>query len=189
MSGDRTEAIGAAVEPILVAAGYDLEEVVLLTPPGRRDVRVVIDKDGGAPLDELADLSRELGAVLDAADVMGEQHYELELTTPGIGRQLTRPRHWRRAAGRTAKIEYTVDGSAAELTGRIGALDGADAGDPESVTVVKADKGRISTVNVPLAAVTSAVVDVDFRRPGEAELRACGLDDAEIARRRTPNET
>ncbi|GEE02505.1 ribosome maturation factor RimP [Gordonia spumicola] len=178
MSGDKTEKIGAVVEPVLTAAGYDLEEVALLTPPGRRDVRIVVDRDGGASLDALADLSRSLDEALDAANVLGEQPYDLEVTTPGVGRPLTLERHWRRSAGRSVKIQYTADGSDHDTVARIGRIaDGV-------LTLVKADKGRLSTVQVPLDTVTRAVVDVDFRRPGEAELRACGLDDVEIARRR-----
>lgn len=70
MSGEaRTEQIGELVAPLLDRLGFDLEEVVLLTPPGRRDIRIVVDRDGGATLDELADVSREIETVLDAADV------------------------------------------------------------------------------------------------------------------------
>ncbi|MEJ9079219.1 ribosome maturation factor RimP [Gordonia malaquae] len=178
MSGDKTELIGTVVEPVLTDAGYDLEEVALLTPPGRRDVRIVVDRDGGASLDAIAELSRAVDEALEASGVMGEQPYDLELTTPGVGRPLTAERHWRRSTGRTVKVAYTVDGVDNDVVGRIGPIaEGV-------VTLVKADKGRLSTVDVVLDTVTRAVVDVDFRRPGEAELRACGLDDAEIARRR-----
>lgn len=182
MSGDKTEAIGVVVEPILADAGYDLEEIAVLTPPGRRDIRVVVDRDGGAALDALADLSRRLDEALEAADLMGSSPYDLEVTTPGIGRPLTLPRHWRRNAGRSVKVEYRSDGGSTTATARIGRLEG------DTVTLVTAVKGRITTVDVDLATVDKAVVDVDFRRPGEAELRACGLDDDEIARRRAPAE-
>ncbi|MGO3325191.1 ribosome maturation factor RimP [Gordonia sp. (in: high G+C Gram-positive bacteria)] len=180
MSGVRTEAIGHVVEPILAAAGYDLEEIAVLTPPGRRDIRVVVDRDGGAHLDALADLSRELDAALEATDLMGERPYDLEVTTPGIGRPLTLPRHWRRNQGRSVKVTYTVDGKSTNVLARIGRLDG------DTVTLIKADKGRIQQIELPLEEVQKAMVEVDFRRPGEAELRACGLDDEEIARRRAP---
>ncbi len=178
MSGDKTETIGAVVEPILAVEGYDLEEIALLTPPGRRDVRIVVDRDGGASLDALADLSRALDEAIETSEVMGEQPYDLELTTPGVGRPLTLPRHWRRSTGRSVKVQYTVDGTEHDVVARIGPVS------DEQVTLVRNDKGRLTTIDVPLDAVSRAVVDVDFRRPGEAELRACGLDDDEIARRR-----
>ena len=184
MAADQIAAIGAVAESVLAESGYDLEDVAILTPPGRRDVRIVVDRDGGATLDDLADLSRAVGDALDAAGTMGEAPYELELTTPGIGRPLTLPRHWRRNVGRKVKVEHTADGDAAETVGRIGELG------ERAVTLVLADKGRIRTVELPLDTITSAAVEVDFTRPGEAELRACGLDDAEIARRRErPTET
>jgi ribosome maturation factor RimP len=75
-------------------------EAVKLTSAGRRVLlRVVIDADGGISLDDIAEVSRELSAKLDASDVMGETPYTLEVTSPGTDRPLTQPRHWRRAAG------------------------------------------------------------------------------------------
>ena len=52
------------------------------------------------------------------------------------------------------------------------------------VDIVSNDRGRFRVRTVELDAVTRAVVDVDFSRPGVAELRLCGLDDAQIAQRR-----
>ncbi|GAA4641922.1 ribosome maturation factor RimP [Gordonia humi] len=182
MISDKAEAVGLVVDPIITASGYDLEELLILTPPGRRDVRIVVDRDEGADLDAIAELSRDLGDALEAAGTMGEQPYDLEVTTPGIGRPLTRTRHWRRAVGRLAKVDCVIDGEHTSLVARVGRLVG------DTVTLVKADKGRLSVVDLALGDVEKAVVDVDFRRPGEAELRACGLDDDEIARRRAPAE-
>ena len=60
-------------------------------------LRVVVDADGGPSLDDIAVLSRSLSAELDSSGVMGEDAYTLEVSSPGVDRPLTEPRHWRRA--------------------------------------------------------------------------------------------
>ena len=59
-----------------------------------------MDADGGVSLDDIEQVSRELSAVLDQAAAMGEAPYTLEVSSPGVDRPLTEPRHWRRAVGR-----------------------------------------------------------------------------------------
>lgn len=76
------------------------------------------------------------------------------------------------------KIAYAVDGASHSIEARVGVSD------DHQVTLVIVDKNRIRTVDVAYADISAAVVDVDFSRPGEAALRACGLDDDEVARRR-----
>ncbi|GAC58676.1 ribosome maturation factor RimP [Gordonia hirsuta DSM 44140 = NBRC 16056] len=168
--------IAAAADQVLLRTGYDLEDIRVDGPAGRRRLQIIVDRDGGASLDEVADLSRELSTALDAADVFGDEAYDLEVSTPGIGRPLTLPRHWRRARGR----KVTVRTAAETVAGRV-----ADT-DARTVTLLSNDKGRMSTRDIALSDIDHAVIEVDFTRPGEAELRACGLDDAEISLRRTP---
>jgi len=180
-SAGRIESIDALARPILSDRGYDLEEVAVRPGGERREVRLVVDRDGGAGLDELAEISRDLSAVFDEAGVLGEEPYDLEVTTPGIGRPMTAPRHWRRARGRKVAVTWTGDdGAEQQLTARV-----ADS-DDDAVTLLTNDKGRFTETRIMLASVVSAAVDVDFTRPGQAELRRCGLDDDEIARRRAP---
>src|SRR3954453_12794219 len=115
------------VEPVVAAAGYDLEEVTV-TKAGRRSVvRVVVDSDSGVDLDAVADVSRSVSAVLDGADPLGEQPYVLEVTSPGVERPLTEPRHWRRNIGRKVRAgdregrihEVTDDGVTIEVKGEV----------------------------------------------------------------------
>lgn len=109
----------------MTAAGYDLEDVVV-TAAGRRSVvRVVVDRDGGIDLDAVADVSRAVSDVLDAADAFGDSAYTLEVTSPGVDRPLTEPRHWRRNVGRLVEVdgikarilEVTDQGVALEVAG------------------------------------------------------------------------
>ncbi len=103
--------LAAIVEPVVAAAGYDLESVEV-TPAGRRRlVRVVVDADQGVSLDGVAEVSRAVSAALDDHDgVLGQAPYVLEVTSPGVDRPLTAPRHWQRATGRLVQVPVTGRG-------------------------------------------------------------------------------
>ena len=110
------------LEPVVLARGFDLEEVVV-TPAGKRRVlRVVVDKDGGVDLDDIAGVSTAVAATLDESDAMGAVPYVLEVTSPGVDRPLTLPRHWRRAAERLVRVGIAGVG---DRTGRIVSVDDA----------------------------------------------------------------
>src|ERR1039457_2083189 len=119
--------LAGLLEPALTDLGMDLEGVRVTSAGRRRLLRVVVDADGGVSLDDIEHVSRELSAVLDQAAAMGEAPYTLEVSSPGVDRPLTEPRHWRRAVGRlvTAPLrpaeQPAADGSAdqASVHGRI----------------------------------------------------------------------
>jgi len=115
--------VRAVIEPVVAAAGYDLEDVSLSRAGRRHVVRVLVDADGGVNLDDVAVVSREISAALDAAEERGEEiiagEYQLEVGSPGVDRPLTLPRHWRRNVGRLVAV--TVAGRG--LTGRLTAAD------------------------------------------------------------------
>jgi ribosome maturation factor RimP len=104
---------------VITGAGYDLEDLSLSRAGRRHLLRVLVDADGGIGLDDIAVVSREISRALDVADeaegevLAGE--YQLEVSSPGVDRPLTLPRHWRRNVGRLV----TVNG----LTGRVTAAD------------------------------------------------------------------
>lgn len=155
MSNAKTDATRGRVEEALHAPlgelGLDVEAVELSAAGKRRVLRVAVDKDGGVTLDDVAEATRAVDAVLESSDVMGEQPYLLEVTSRGVDRPLTLPRHWRRNAGRLVKITLVEGGV---VTGRIGASDETSATvevDGEDHTVVYAD-------------VAKALVQVEFNR-------------------------
>ena len=96
--------------------GLDLEAVDLSSAGKRRILRVAIDKDGGVTMDDIADATREVSRVLDETTLMGQQAYTLEVSSPGVERPLTLPRHWRRNAGRLVKVIFR---EGEPMTGRI----------------------------------------------------------------------
>jgi ribosome maturation factor RimP len=102
------EDLAGLLGPVVDAAGLDLE-AVRVSPAGRRRLlRLVVDADGGVGLDQIAEVSRELSGRLDTSGIMGETPYTLEVSSPGIDRPLTEPRHWRRAVGRLVSVPLTA---------------------------------------------------------------------------------
>lgn len=99
--------------PVVQRRGYDLEDLSLTPAGSRRVLRVIVDRDGGVDLDDVAELSREASAALDAQDVLGAAPYVLEVSSPGVDRPLVAPRHWRRAAGRLVNATLADGGSVA----------------------------------------------------------------------------
>jgi ribosome maturation factor RimP len=106
--------------PVVAAAGYDLEDVTV-TPAGRRSlVRVIVDADDGVDLDGVAEVSRAVSDVLDDGDAFAGP-FVLEVSSPGVDRPLTEPRHWRRARGRLVAVQAGDEA----LTGRVTDTSGA----------------------------------------------------------------
>jgi ribosome maturation factor RimP len=120
------ERLKRLLEPVVHALGMDLEGIRVTSAGRRRILRVVVDADGGVSLDDIAIASRELSVRLDSTpemgDAMGEQPYTLEVSSPGVDRPLTQPRHWRRAIGRLVVAPLTGNG-AATAEGRIAGTD------------------------------------------------------------------
>ncbi|MFY1669187.1 ribosome maturation factor RimP [Plantactinospora sp. WMMB334] len=107
-SSTRRLRLRAVIEPVVTAAGYDLEDLSVSRAGRRYVVRVVVDGDGGVSLDAVADVSRLLSKALDEAEETGGDlvagEYQLEVSSPGVDRPLTQPRHWRRNVGRLVKV-------------------------------------------------------------------------------------
>jgi ribosome maturation factor RimP len=115
--------LAAWIGPVVDGAGYDLEELVV-TPAGRRSVvRVVVDRDAGVTLDDIAEVSRAVSEVLDANDDGMGPAYVLEVTSPGVDRPLSEHRHWRRNIGRLVTAPVGPTGGTEEVTGRITGVD------------------------------------------------------------------
>jgi ribosome maturation factor RimP len=164
--------LAGVIQPVVAAAGMDLESVRVTVAGKRRLLRVVVDSDRGVSLDDAADVSREVSATLDATDVMGEVPYTLEVSSPGVDRALTEPRHWRRAVGRLVQAKAEGEGRvqgrvlAADSGGVTIDVDGARRGFPYGAL----GAGRIQVEFGRLPDATADVGDevVGEAAPGEA---------------------
>ena len=148
------------VRPEIAATGYDLEDLTVTAAGKRSVVRVVVDKDGGVTLDELADVSRAISDVLDELDEAEPDAfgttYVLEVSSPGVDRPLTEPRHWRRNVRRL--VTATLRGGG-QVTGRVVAAD-------DDAVVLEVGGAERSLAHSELV---RGNVQVEFSRKGEAE--------------------
>lgn len=148
---DVTDRLMTALAPSVSELGLDLE-FVEVTRAGKHSVlRVAVDKDGGVDMDDIADATRAVSAELDDSDLMGNGSYTLEVSSPGVDRPLTLPRHWRRNASRLVKVTFA--GDAEDVTGRI------VAGDEDGATLLVDDE----EVRVAYADVKKAKVQIEFK--------------------------
>lgn len=148
----RVSAVRERVEPILATRGVDLEDVTI-TMVGRREVvTIVVDRDGGVDLDLIAEVSSDISSALDQSPSLFPGAYVVEVTSPGVDRPLTEPRHWRRALGRLVTVECASQGS---VTGRVNAVTS------NAATLALPDG---TDVDVEFDSVEHARVEVEFDR-------------------------
>lgn len=159
MSTVSPEHVRALLEPVVSALGADLEDVSIRRAGKRSSVVILVDKDGGVDLDEIAALSRSISDVLEGQELFGSQPYVLEVSSPGVGRPLTLPRHWRRNRTRLVEV-VTTDGSI--VSGRIASSDGQRVELEIGTTVRWLQYGDI----------TRAIVQIDFGKKSIVEEEA-----------------
>lgn len=167
MSAAQVRALRSLAEPVVASLDCELEDVTLRQAGRRRQVRIVVDHDGGLSLDLVAEISRALSAQLDDSNLLGETPYVLEVTSPGVDRPLTSPRHWQRAVGRLVAVDLRSGDS---VEGRVRAADDQAA----SLTTDEGEK------RVPYQEVRRALVQVEFTRIDDAELEDAEPEDAEL---------
>lgn len=162
MSSAKQDAVRDRIEAELVDPLHDLDldiEAVEITPAGkRRIVRIAVDKDGGVTLDDVAEATKAVSAVLDESDVLGEMPYTLEVTSRGVDRPLTLARHWRRNADRLVRVTLTSE-TEEPFIGRIN-----ESGDDAVTLDVDGEKRKIAYANI-----AKAFVQIEFNRKRNPE--------------------
>ena len=147
--------ISELVTPAVSDLGFYLEDVHVATPGSHRIVTCIVDGDASLNLDQVTSVSRVISELLDEAAFMGETPFTLEVTSPGVDRPLTQPRHFAKNVDRLLKI-IKLDGS--EITGRI--LSNSD----HDVTLTVAVKKETLEQTISLADIKRAVVEIEFNR-------------------------
>ena len=139
------EAVTEAIKPIIEASGIYLEEVTL-TGGSPTTLTVIVDSDTHLNLDQVTVVTKEISEILENLPELGETPFTLEVSSPGIDRPLTLPRHWRKNQGRLATI---VLHNGNLVKGRIGDLSDSDIAIDEDV--------------IPLADIAKAHVEIEFK--------------------------
>jgi ribosome maturation factor RimP len=147
--------ISEHITPALHKAGYFLEDVNLVSPGQHRIVTVIVDGESALNLDQVTVASKLVSELLDEATFMGETPFTLEVTSPGIDRPLTLPRHFAKNVDRLLKVTKT-DGVV--ITGRI--LSNTDS----DVTLSVTEKKDVKEVVISLGDIKRAQVEIEFNR-------------------------
>jgi ribosome maturation factor RimP len=150
--------IAELITPALQEAGYFLEEVNLVTPGNHRIVTVIVDGESALNLDQVTVASKLVSELVDEAAFMGETPFTLEVTSPGIDRPLTLPRHFTKNLSRLLKVTQN-DG--AVVTGRLTSNTDSD------LTLSVTEKKESKEVVISLADIKRAVVEIEFNRKDE----------------------
>ncbi len=111
------EDISAAIRPIIEASGNYLEELIITSAGKVKILTVIVDSDSHLNLDQITAVTKEISEVIETLEEVGDSAFTLEVTSPGIDRPLTKPRHWRKNFDRLVKITMT---SGQDIQGRIG---------------------------------------------------------------------
>jgi ribosome maturation factor RimP len=103
------EVLRSILEPALSALGLELVQLHHVHGSNRDQVRIFVDKaEGGIQMADLERANRIVGDVLDVEDQQRKlfsQRYDLEVSSPGLDRPLTKRSHFARAAGQTVKVK------------------------------------------------------------------------------------
>ncbi|CAB4574601.1 MAG: ribosome maturation factor RimP [Actinobacteria bacterium] len=153
MSDKNLAVVQQIVTPIAAALNLDVEDIEIRKTGNRQLVRIILDKDGGIAMDEVAAATRAISDALDEVTELAAP-FTLEVTSPGVDRPMTLPRHWRRNIGRLVRIELA---NSAPVEGRI--IAATDAG----VTLQVKQAQR----EFALTQISRAIVQVEFNRPSE----------------------
>jgi ribosome maturation factor RimP len=103
------ERVKTLVDPVVAREGYELIDVELGSDRGRSILRLYIDtidseRVGGVTVEDCSHVSRIVGDLLDVEEVV-EGAFNLEVSSPGLFRPLTKPAHFDRAVGERVKVK------------------------------------------------------------------------------------
>ncbi len=153
------ERVRQIAERVTASQGIELVELEFRGGGKARMLRLYIDKPGGVTHEDCAQISREIGTILDVEDAVPGGPYLLEVSSPGLDRKLVKPSDYERFAGSRVRLltREAVEGSR-HVDGRLqGLRDGRVA-----VEVGGGKKSPARTVEVELGNVEKANLVPEF---------------------------
>ena len=138
--------------PVAEANGYDIYDVEYVKEGPHWFLRIFIDRAEGVDVDDCETVSREVGALLDEKDAI-DVNYFLEISSPGIERNLRQDEHFENAIGECVKIKlYRPQDGVKEAVGELKSFSDGN-------VVVDTDGGQI---NISKKNIAKANVVFDF---------------------------
>ncbi|MEY4313724.1 MAG: hypothetical protein RIS93_304 [Actinomycetota bacterium] len=143
----KKEDISTAVTPALSALGFYLEDVIITSAGRRSMLTIIVDGDTHLSLDQVTSATKAIGEIVEGLQSLGDTPFTLEVTSPGLDRPLTKPRHWRKNIDRLVKI-VLLDGSV--VNGRIKSATETDV--------------QVDDVSIEFSAIKRATLEVEFKQ-------------------------
>jgi ribosome maturation factor RimP len=112
----KKEEISAAITPALSDLGFYLEDITITSAGRRSMLTVIVDGDTHLSLDQVTVATKAISEIVENIQSLGQAPFTLEVTSPGLDRPLTKPRHWRKNIDRLVSI-VLLDGK--EIKGRV----------------------------------------------------------------------
>ena len=149
------DSLSELLTPAVETAGFYLEEVQLSKAGNHSTLVCVVDGLKPLNMDEVTTVSRVISEILDAEPALGDQPFTLEVTSPGVDRPLTLPRHWTKNLTRLIKMTLT---NGDVITARLSEFNETHAQFVENI------KGRMKKHEIAFADIKRAVVEIEFNR-------------------------
>ncbi len=146
----KKEEISAAITPALSDLGFYLEDITITSAGRRSMLTVIVDGDTHLSLDQVTVATKAIGEIVENIQSLGQAPFTLEVTSPGLDRPLTKPRHWRKNIYRLVKI-VLLDGK--EVKGRV-----------KDATEVSATVGEQV---VKFSDIKRATLEIEFKQVGK----------------------
>jgi ribosome maturation factor RimP len=136
---------------IAAAGGLDLVDVEIFRAGKRRVLRIYVGKKGGVNVEDCARVSRDLGTLLDADNVMQDENYTLEVSSPGLDRPFKTIQDYRRNVGNFVRVSTSEPIEGKRMV--VGKLE-----DVEETSITVESNGK--TRSIPLGLIVQAKVDI-----------------------------
>ncbi len=146
----KKEEISAAITPALSDLGFYLEDITITSAGRRSMLTVIVDGDTHLSLDQVTVATKAISEIVENIQSLGQAPFTLEVTSPGLDRPLTKPRHWRKNIDRLVKI-VLLDGK--EIKGRV-----------KDATEISA---TVDEQVVKFSDVKRATLEIEFKQVGK----------------------
>jgi ribosome maturation factor RimP len=146
----KKEDISAVITPALSNLGFYLEDITITSAGRRSMITVIVDGDTHLSLDQVTVATKAIGEIVENIQSLGESAFTLEVTSPGLDRPLTKPRHWRKNIDRLVKI-ILLDGK--EIKGRVK--------DVSEITVT------VDEQLINFSEIKRATLEIEFKQVGK----------------------
>ena len=146
----KKEEISAAITPALSDLGFYLEDITITSAGRRSMITVIVDGDTHLSLDQVTVATKAISEIVENIQSLGQAPFTLEVTSPGLDRPLTKPRHWRKNIDRLVKI-VLLDGK--EIKGRV-----------KNATEISA---TVDEQVVKFSDIKRATLEIEFKQVGK----------------------